>query len=289
MSMINPALLSRTLGQFPLSISTSLAFEGLFGIHEDNPTPKGQPAPWVGIEFLHINVRTLIRNCFTVMPSAQAYTCSPKEIAMVVAEEVSIIKGILKDRIQDPRFQYAFYIPKYDNLAEAFPDANLRESNTDKQKFYRHLEDAVIKRLIDEQALLYVEHEIISLKTRLGKGRALMLTHFPIDLLVARHQRFKLLESHTGRIKERYELTSKLKTAKDARIPFDIMTIQLFGDSGDMFKPADRKVREVTLKIADKYHWNETTTKDRVRETIKMGYEPHLYTYVSQLYRAPRV
>lgn len=289
MRQINPVLLGRTLGQFPLSISTSLAFEGLFGIHEDHPTPTGQPAPWVGYEFLHINVRTLIRNCFTTMPAQDAYGVSAYEMTEIIAEEISIIKGILKDKITDKRFQFAFYLPSYENLSRVFPHATLRDISTEKQRFYALLEDSVVKRLTEHFVIGGVTHEAIQIRTTMGRGRALMLTHYPIDVLTARYKHFEVLESHTGRIKKQHELTNKLKTAKDAGLPFDVMTLQMFGDTADLFKPAPLKVRRVTLKIADKFNWNETTTKDRIIANIKMMNEPFLEQYVRDLYRAPKV
>lgn len=289
MSTVNPALLSRTLGQFPISISTSLAFEGLFGIHEDNPTPEGRPAPWVGYEFLHMNVRTFIRNCFTCMPAAAAYTVSAYELSEIIAEEIGIIRNILTDKITDKRFKFAFYLPSYEDLQRVFPNAILKGVTTEKQKFYAALEDDVIQRLLKNPILETVVYESIRTKTTMGSGRSLMLTHYAIDVLTAKNNRFEILESHTGRIKKQHELTNKLKTAKDSHLPFDVMTVQMFGDTADMFKPADLKVRRVTLKIAEKYNWNETTTKDRIKATVKMHQEPHLYIYISDLYKAPHV
>lgn len=289
MATVSPALLGRTLGQFPISISTSLAFEGLFGIHEDHPTPVNQPAPWVGYEFLHMNVRTFIRNCFTCMPAEEAYKCNSHEVALIIAEEITIIKRLLKDKITDKRFQFAFYLPSYENLQKVFPRATLRGVSTEKQKYYADLEDTVIKLLLKNPVLESVIRESIQIRTTLGRGRALMLTHYPIDVLTARYKGFEVLESHTGRIKKQHQLTNKLKTAKDKNLPFDVMTLQMFGDSADLFKPADLKVRRVLLKIADKFNWNETTTEDRIKANIDMMNEPHLLEYVRDLYRAPIV
>lgn len=289
MSVINPSLLARTQGQFPISISSSLALEGLFGIHEDHPVPKNQPAPWVGYEFLHINVRTLIRNCFTSVPSNVAYMLSAYEISEIIGEEISLIRNILTDKITDKRFNFAFFLPSYENLDKVFPDANLRGLNTEKQKFYAALEDEVVRRLLSSEALEDVEYEAIQIRTTYGHGKALMLSHYPIDVLTAKYKNYEVLESHTGRIKKQYELTNKLKGAKDKHLPFDVMTLQMFGDTADLFKPAPLKVRKVLLGIAEKFNWNETTTKDRILANIKMRNEPHLEDYVRKLYKAPKL
>lgn len=51
MSTLAPVLLDRPLGQFPISIATSLALEGLFGIHEEHPVASNKPRPWVDMTF----------------------------------------------------------------------------------------------------------------------------------------------------------------------------------------------------------------------------------------------
>lgn len=291
MSTIKPALLSRTLGQFPVSISTSLALEGLLGIHEDHPTPKGRPLPWMGYEYLNINVRTLIRNVFTTMPAAEAYVTTPKELAMVVAEEMQIIESVITDNIRDNKLGLGFYMPSYEDLGKAFPRAIFKDPNTDKQKYYSKLEDAALFYLSRAEAvsLQYSATESVPLRTTLGRGKSLMLSHYPIDILIAKHNRYNILESHTGRIKMRHELTNKLKTSNSNVIPFDIMSIQTFGDTGDMFKPVDLKVRRILIKIAQKHRWNEFTTEEKIKAHVSMANEPYLKEFIYDVYRAPRV
>lgn len=289
--MINQALLSRTLGQFPVSISTSLAIEGLLGIHEEHPTPKGRLPPWSDYDYLNINVRTLIRNVFTSMPSASAYLTTPKELAIVVAEEMQVIESVITDRIRDSKMGLGFYMPSYENIGKAFPRAVFRDPVTDKQKFYTKLEDSALFYLSrpDAVSLQYASQETVALKTTLGRGKSLLLSHYPIDILIAKHNRYSVLESHTGRIKMRHELTNKLKTSHKNMVPFDIMSIQTFGDTGDMFKPVELNVRRVLLKIAEKHKWNEFTTEEKIKANVSMANEPYLKEFIYDVYRAPRV
>ena len=62
--MITDLMSSRTIGQFPLSIATSLAMEAAFGIYPDRPETK---EPILKYDTLWVNVRTIFRN---IMPSA---------------------------------------------------------------------------------------------------------------------------------------------------------------------------------------------------------------------------
>lgn len=286
MSTLAPVLLDRPLGQFPISIATSLALEGLFGIHEEHPVASNRPRPWVGYDFLHINVRTLIRNCYQSLPSGDAQLIPAKHFAKIVAEEISIINTVIADNITDENFTVAYFFASYENLARAFPRAVLKGVSTDKQKHYASIEDQVIELLLKDSILNTIIYEKVQLRTQLGNGKALMLSHYPVDVLVAKHKRFSILESHTGYIKQKHELTNKIKSKWD--MPFDIMTIQLFGDTANMFKPAELKVRQVMYKLAQKYHWNSTTTEEKIKFNVKHN-EPFLYEYICDLYKAPKV
>lgn len=287
MSSYNEGLHSRTLGAFPISISTSLAFEGLVGVHEDHPTPAGQPLPYVGYDYLHINVRTLVRNCFNSIATDKAYTCSAQDIANTVAEEMQIIDTMLTEQISG-MFNHGFYFPSYRKLSSQFPDALLRGANTPKQQYYARLEDDALNYILQHPISEDIIKETVDLHTAMGRGKALMLTHYPVDILVAKHKRYHLLESHTGRIRSQELMNNKLKSCSVPQMPFDIMTVQFFGDTGDMFIPQPIKIRRVLENIAKKYKWNSITTPARITANVKMSNEPHLYDYVKRLYRAPK-
>ena len=72
-------------------------------------------------------------------------------------------------------------------------------------------------------------------------------------------------------------------------VPFDIMSIQTFGDTGDMFKPVELNVRRVLLKIAEKHKWNEFITEEKIKANVSMANEPYLKEFIYDVYRAPRV
>lgn len=287
MNSYNEGLHSRALGAFAISISTSLALEGLVGVHEDHPTPPGKPLPYVGYDYLHVNVRTLIRNCFNAIDTDKAYTCKAQGLADVVAEEMRIISTVIAEQIGG-MFNHGYYLPSYSNLPSKFPDAILRGANTPKQQYYAKLEDDTLALLQQHPIMDDVVKETTDLRTAIGRGKALMLTHYPVDILLAKHKRYHLLESHTGRIRSQELMNNKLKRCGLTQMPFDIMTVQFFGDTGDMFVAQPIKIRRTMETIAKKYSWNPITTQSRIEATIKMAGEPFLYDYVRRLYRAPK-
>ncbi|MNZ57992.1 hypothetical protein D3C78_759890 [compost metagenome] len=107
-----------------------------------------------------------------------------------------------------------------------------------------------------------------------------------MDLL----QRYKfssltLLESHTGAAKPPALWYTKLTNGKELEhIPFDRMTLQFFGDNGNLFTGYPIKFRRIMLDIAKKNRWTALTTKDYIIQSVKKAYEPELERLVLNLY-----
>lgn len=282
--MANLILEERALGQFPISIPTSLALEGLLGILEDNPVdPK--KAPIANYDGLSINVRTLIRNLYTSLPAQKARTLLPQDVSVIIEQEIQIIQEVLRDRGR-PGFNLSFYALTYESFYKKYKHANTKGVNTNFQKIYDALEADVNQYLIKHsEVFLENPHWVDDLKPKVSRGHTLLLTHYPLDLLNCDNKRIALLESHTGKVKAEKDFNSKLKTG-NPNIPFDIMTLQFFGDTGNMFKPFPHKIRQVFLSIAEKNKYNPTTTEERIKFTVKQAGEPHLYNLIQDLYKA---
>src|SRR5690606_22392271 len=113
----------------------------------------------------------------------------------------------------------------------------------------------------------------------------LILTHFPVDLLNRyRFKTLKLLESHTGAIKPFNVWNTKLKDGQGLDvIPFDRMTLQMFGDNAH-FSPMHKKVRMTIYNLVVKNKWTYATTKDYVFYCIQQNRDPALEDLVRELY-----
>ena len=282
--MSSTLLANRPQGQFPVSIATSLALEGLLGILEDQPV-ESKNAPIANYDGLAINVRTLVRNMYSSLPGNQARTLTPDAVAEAVEVEMQIIQHALEDRGR-PGFQLHFYALTLKSFYERYKFANTRGVNTDFQKLYDALEADVNQYLINSSEV-FSENATKpgDLNPNIGNGRMLLLTHYPLDLLNSSNKKVALLESHTGRVKTSKDFNTKLKTGNQ-NLPFDIMTLQFFGDTGNMFKPFPVKIRKVLLDIAEKNKWNQTTTEERIKFCVRNSGEPHLYTLITDLYKS---
>lgn len=273
---------TRAKGQFPVSIATSLAVEGAFGMMlENQPTKNPSVYDYQEIWF---NLRTMFRNFYGSLQKEHIDRLMPEHIGEALREEMTILRGVLEQQSTN-RIKAVFYVCNYDSLTRLHKFAIFKEVKTDKQKFYAGLENATMNYLIEHHG---EEFGIRNLDTQIvGNGKdAIMLTHYPFDLLSnVSFGKLALLESHTGVIKTPALWYTKLNNGKElSRIPFNMMTIQLFGDSGGLLAPYSHAEREAIMKIAEKHKWNPTTTKERIIFTVGLEKMPLLEALVKKLF-----
>lgn len=274
----------RTVGQFPLSIATSLALEGLFGILEDSPNPNNPPYKHFG--YLLINFRTLFRNLLGALDTVTRNGITIKDCVSLMIEEMRIIQSVVKQHSKGS-MSVAFYACSYKDLTGFYPYSLFKEVKSVKQKEYAHLENETFNHVyktlggIANGMLTSYDTTILSIAKN-----TLMMTHYPIDLLnVKGALSLGLLESHTGVVKSKAEWGTKLQNHKDhPRIPFDRMTVQVFGDSGGLFKPYPLEHRQRLIELSEKYEWNGTTTKDRILQCVEQSHNPMLLAEIRKLY-----
>lgn len=273
----------RTLGQFPVSIATSLALEGLYGVLEDNPNPS---PPCNNYDHVLINFRTLFRNIVGAFPASERDHLYPKDYMPIIIEEMRIIRNILKSQ-STGKLTVQFYACSYADLSNMYPYSFFKEVKSAKQKEYAAMENTVFD--MAYKSLGGITNNILSgYDTTIPSvtGRTLVITHYPIDLLnIVGAGSLALLESHTGVVKTRPEWSSKLVDHKlYPRIPFDRMTVQVFGDTGNLFRPYPHEFRKRLGELSTKYEWNGTTTKSRIIQCVQLSKDPVLLVEVTKLY-----
>ena len=268
-----PTMLDRTLGFFPMSIATSLAFEGVTHLGEYGDRP-GEPEI-NQIETIWCNLRTLIRNAIGAFTTEEFNRLEHQTVIDSVADDWEQIR----DRIgpQYPQCEFKLYCCDYQGLDRAFPNAYFKSSETPKQMLYESMERAVLLYFHEQ-----FKEELLIFDWKLnGSKRTTLLSHLPIDLLSYHgFPDLQLLESHTGVIKTRRQWASKLQLDKSVTvIPFNRATLAIFGD-GVMFRPQPIKPRRVLIQIGEKRNWNSMTTMSRMVEDVKLAYEPFLVEFL---------
>jgi hypothetical protein len=271
---------NREIGQYPISIGTSLALEGLFGIHPNQP--KHQP---VASKFTHlwINIETLVRNLYASCSKEMLATITVDQAFEWIMDELYQIQEVVKEH---PRSDIApiFYYDIKDELRWVYPKARWREPTTERQQYLANIEtltcDAVIRGIEDNQ------YPITYIKGKPDKQaiNVALLTHSSHQLL----WRFKfnhlvLLESHTGKLKSPGDWSSKLKgISGDDHLPFTPFTLQVFGD-GNLFSGEDTAIRREVKQIATTSRWTKITTTDKIKTDIANKGSPQLKEIYNKL------
>lgn len=236
---------NRTLGEsFGVSIATALPFEEKILVAKP------------GTQHLWINLYTLYRNFYESYDDISGVSVGA-QIELFI-EELNMIKSIANGMVK-----VHLFCPELGALQSVFRYALLWTPTTERQHTYRGLEYAVLKAIGEDKSL-----EINHIKVKLPdqSHSAWILTHHPVDLL-SRYSfsDLKLLESHTGAIKESHEWGTKL-TGHDKwpHMPFNALTLQIFGDRSTLFRSMGAKLKKPMLETAIAGRWTPATSKAKI-------------------------
>lgn len=272
-------LAARAVGQYPLSIATSLVVEALANTYPDRPPEPGNPiAPYQAI---WINLRTLFRNLLGSMDREAQKVIMNHHLAEAMLAEMHTLTDALVEL--QPHLKVMFYAMNFPNFARKFPHALLRVDHTAKQIEYNAMMVATVEQVL-AQARQHFPKNVVTFGETLHTAqplRSLLLTHYAYDLTSASHLgETDLIESHTGRIKPPSQWYTKYYQGKElSMMPFRLGLLPVFGDD-TTFKPLAKPVRESVVEIATKYKWTSVTTKERIRLGIEQLKDPWARTVI---------
>jgi hypothetical protein len=252
----------RVTGAYPISIATSLAIEGALGVHPERPTGKDELS---GHQALWINVKTVFRNFHNSMNKEDIPKCRPQEWAEELLREMEMIKQVISE-VTRGSLEVIYYLPDYAGLEKEYPKAVPRLDTTPLQIEYTKRMRIVLGELLKLKAIEIKLYKFFIKDT--DNRNVLMLTHVAIDLFTKTIRNKKLLESHTGAVKPRTLWYTKYHNGSTLmQIPFRLDMVQVFGDN-ELFRPQNPKIRQEVLQLAEKYHWSQVTTTDKIRYSI---------------------
>jgi hypothetical protein len=224
--------LNRIVGEkLPLSIATAIPFEEV--ITNDQKKP----------DVLILSVRTLLRNFLGSVP--KDVVPSVRDVVAEFNDEIDLIESYCKMQ----RVTLLLYSTDYSKITNRFPKA-IRPDTWDKKIELNGWYDVIMKHGNIQSTLLDVS---VNLPSR-PIAKEYIMTSFAIDLLViGANAGTRLLESHTGAIKQKFEWITKLTDNKQYHgLPFNTLTYQLLGDKSYTNKGASVKLRKVLLEVANK-------------------------------------
>lgn len=254
--MQSPA--DRAVGSYPLSIATSLAIEGSMGVHPDHPAGKHLLADF---DELWVNLKTLFRNYYNAQGRDNYAGASLDEHTSFFGMEMNNLESVVRSESHG-KTSVVFYLSDYIHVKSRFPHALMRLDTTDNQLAYTQSMVAVINQiLLDRKEQIKIYPDLI---TEASVKKALLLTHYPIDLTTSSFVRSALLESHTGNIKTKEQWYTKLYNGKElSAIPFTQGTLSIFGDN-EMFRPMPIQYRKALIDLSKQYRWSFATTRDKI-------------------------
>jgi len=257
------AISARAIGQYQLSIATSLAIESLMGIH---PEIKVSKPPINEFKELWVNVKTLFRNLMGSMHKDSAAQADRAELVEALWYECETIRAIIKEGTTRPT-NVVFYVSDYKGMESKYKHAVLRRDNTDKAKDYTQTQNKVIERLLKEHPENFLTFDLKLKATQ--KVNTVILTHYPYDLFSRKEfLNLVLLESHTGALKTPDMWYTKYYEGKDIPfIPFREDLIQIFGDK-EHFRPMDIKIKREVIELAQEKRWSAVTTTEKIKSNI---------------------
>ena len=257
-----------TQGKYALSIGTSLAFETLFGINDN--IPPTNPLPFKSYGYVLINVRTLIRNMYGAVQKQLKAEWSGAKYYEKVKEELDMIPLVLSNQSHD-KMTAIYYIPSYKSLRKKFPQALWRGTGSKAyaKQHYEVIEQYCIAQLTAASIRGEVNIAMVDVDLPPIDKRSVILTHLPVDLLsYLKGNMVDLIETHTGVIKPKRQWYTKLNGKGLEQIPFDVWSIQVFGD-GKQFAGLPPKYRNAIIEFGTKNNWNQTTTAVLIKAQIQ--------------------
>lgn len=265
----------RELGEFPISYGSSMAILLLTDSNNESPSAdeaaKGKP------EEIWINIATLFRNIHNAIDKGYYKLLNELTGTTIMYDEISQIVDYLKGHLNDT-IKINFYYSDYKYLKKEFSKANLKSPSTAKQKEYAKLEEDICS-IVANDLETYIEENLMQGDEALAEFHNFkkfpecefkeiwVMTHLPVDLLgFKKAKKIRLLESHTAKLKSKANWNSKFSGAdKLKHIPFNKLTIQIFGDKSNHFLTAPNKVKKAVLEVAEENNWKATTPERLTR------------------------
>ena len=257
----------RAVGEkFSLSIATGLAIEAACGLHPDFPV---KVPPVQSFDQVWVNTRTLFRNFMGALDPETAKRAMPVFIAQALLEEMDIIEDAIT-HYSNRRARVVFYYSNYKGMEKKYPRSKVRGDTTDKQKSYRATMNDTTENLLQMAPERIRGYDLKIGDKTTHNVNAMILTHYAYDLISYREfKHLVLLESHTGKIKERAQWYTKYLNGKDlAMMPFREDLLQILGDK-ETFAPQDIALRKSLIDLAVQKRWSATTTTDKIRANLK--------------------
>jgi len=235
-----------------ISIGTRLGLETIFNIPVFDKEREVIRHNIDDYDIIVINVVTLVRNIYN---GNKKFLLSGKiEIKKLISELFAIRKANSTNK------DLFFYMPNYEKIQHCVMD----------EGEIKNVNVIIVEALRESKTLSSFLTDLNNVSI-LNK-RKIVVSHMPVDLLMIPNS--ILLETHTGAFKGMMGLNTKLKKYKKndmSNIPFNILTLLIFGDN-HFFKGSSLKLRNEVFDMSLQDKWKRTTDLAHTRLSIRKIY-----------------
>lgn len=249
----------REIGDLSLSIGSSLALEVFFGLRQP---PTRQPGH-TKFSQLWVNLETLLRNVVAAYTADDLDSLTVIELVTVMLEELEFLEQAVLQH--NDKLKLVVYYDDPAGRDSLFPHAAWRVPTTNRQSIIHRLTSMTLAQTLSAIKDREWTLTVINREPPKTPANVAMLTHHAHNLLWwPNFNLLRLLESRTGKLKGTDEWSGKLKNIDvDAQIPFNALTLQVFGDNG-LFAGESRTVRRELKTLAFNANWTKITTRDKI-------------------------
>lgn len=248
--------MNRTLGNYPLSISTSVAIERLL-----NPFALDYSEKTDDVELVLFSLETIYRNLVQSITTSEYKT---NDLSSALIREVEFITN---EFARNNKIKVVFYLADTSDVAFKYKDCGILREKTNAALDYEHVRDAVYDDALNEIECLCGSYYDLSFGVN-EYTETIIMTHLPCELLRFHElSNIRLIESRTGALKRRNAWYTKLNNGnKLIPMPFNQLTLLAFGD-GYLFR-ANRKLSTLLKKCAVDLQWRSDTSYADVKSSI---------------------
>lgn len=216
---------------------------------------------------VYISVSALYR-AYSASHNVKAIMIDEESYINGFVEEFNIIQLTLEEYIGTAFIDVYYYINNYQSINKVFKYAFIKTKHTKIQQNNIDLEKRCLERVYKKDIYL------IDTLVKGNNDDVIMLTSNPIDLIMYNTFRsLMLLESFTGKIKNRSHWNTKLSSNKKySNLPFNRFTLQVVGDNNKKLNSLGIRANRLLVNIMNDNLWTTLTTMDKIRYDI-MNYK----------------
>lgn len=263
----------RVLSSFFVSVGTGLALESLFEPTSERIDNERIHENYNINDFSvhYFNVSTLIRNIVNAINDKEKtweFITNPKSIAPLI-ETIVDETTIIAELYRDTKCRPIFFIPDYKELYRNVPTIKPIDKLSKSDRALYTLTESTLHYMRENNRMQYlkIKHKLPS-----SIKDTIITTHVSHDLLnYTSIPHLKLLESHTGIIKDQSRFNTKyhsLGKLNTDLFPFLEELLYFLGDKG-LLLPNAIGLRRQLHQFAIEKKWTAYTTRRKVRDDLQ--------------------